>query len=185
MGVSALAIIANSTHAQPSELLSCFEPGTYCAESPLDTLSAFELGCDVTFVQFVGRLAFPPLVNRGPVTIAVRTLSRAGVPFPLYVEMRTRVGSGPDGCTTLLAGNIALVAQGLPPQCGGVWETVGPIDLTQVGVPLGWLYHVQLVGFVDGSTGLGSAGVACVRVSGVPSTVIGTTWQRAKCLYRE
>lgn len=180
-----LCLYVSGASAQPAELSTCLEPGTYCSESPLDTLEAFHLDCGVTFVQFVGRLAFPPLVNRGLVTIAVRTLAVQWTPFPLYVELRGHTAGEPQTCTTLLAGYVALVAQGLPMQCGGVWETVGPLDLTQIGIPLGSIYHVQLIGFQDAEFGYGTTGFACLRVRSETSPVADVPWQRVKLLYRD
>src|SRR5262245_18501323 len=168
--------------------MSCLEAGSYCSESPVDTIDVFHLGCGMTFVQFAGRLAFHPLVNRGPVTIAVRTVSAQWTPFPLYVELRGRLPSEPQSCTTLLAGDIVLVAQGLPMQCGGVWETVGPFDWTEHGVPLGSVYHVQLMGFRSpwvGDEGYGSTAFACLRVESAPSPVAAVSWQRVKFLYQD
>src|SRR5262245_35947934 len=156
-----LAALCNMAHAQPSELQSCFEDGSYCAESQLDTLA---ISCGTVFRQFVGRVAFPPLVNRGPVTIAVRTVRAPGTPFPLYAEVRGHISDEPTTCTTMLAGSVVFVAQGIVQQCGGVWETVGPIDLTQNGVLLGGIYHVQLVGFYDPTINQGTVAVACVEV---------------------
>jgi len=65
---SALAV------AQPSQLVSCLEEGSYCSESTLDTLLVPDgQDCGVTFYQFTGRVAFPALVNEGPITISVLT----------------------------------------------------------------------------------------------------------------
>jgi hypothetical protein len=183
-----LCAVCDVAVAQPSELSSCLELGSYCAESPLDTLNIFGQYC-TTFVQFVGRLAFPPLVNRGPVTISVLTRASQSTTFPLYVEIRGHTGGDPMECTTLTAGNLVLVAQGLPQQCEGVWETVGPLDLTQNGIPLGTTYHIQLVGFRFSRLGssYGSTGVSCVRVTSSasnPSAVAAAAWGGVKALYR-
>src|SRR5262245_20267224 len=164
MLVVLLCAFAVRASAQPTEFASCLEPGTYCSESALDTLELFAQDCGVTFVQFVGRLAFPPLVNRGPVTITVRTTSAVWTPYPLYLEVRGHTPGEPESCTTLLAGDVALVAHGIPRQCGGIWETIGPLDLTQSGIPLETIYHVQLIGLRDAEIGYGSVGFACLTV---------------------
>lgn len=182
LGLS-LLVPGTATQAQPSEFSSCFEEGSYCSESPLDTLIVDS--CGALFRQFVGRVAFPPLVNRGPVTIRIRTVSIPLTPFPLYVEIRGHTPSEPTSCTTLLAGDVVLVGQGIVRQCGGTWESVGPLDLTLSGVLPGGLYHVQLVGFVNPDNGYGTVGVACVELSSPTSLVQTVNWQRVKQLYKE
>src|SRR2546422_1404728 len=103
--------------AQQSELFSCVASGGYCSDTTGDVLAE---GCGQTFYQFTGRVAWPPLVNLGPVTIGVRTLANQGTPYPIYVEIRDHTSIDPQGCTTLLAGALVLVAQGST-QCGGEW----------------------------------------------------------------
>lgn len=169
--------------AQPSEFTSCFEDGSYCSESPIDTLIVD--ACGVAFRQFVGRVAFPPLVNRGPVTFRIRTISIPLTPFPLYLEIVGHSPNEPDMCTTLLAGYVILVGQGIVRQCGGTWESIGPVDLTQNGVLPGGLYHVQLVGFVNPDNGYGTVGVACIEIRSATNGIQAVTWQRVKHLYKE
>ena len=171
---------------QQSELFrSCLEEGSYCSESPPETLETFGRNCGEIFYQFKGRVAFPPLVSTGtPITIAVKTFATTYTPFPLYVEIRPRTPLEDSlDCTTLLAGALVLVAQGSD-QCGGLWESVGPIDLTQRGVALGKKYHVQLVFFEDNGSGWQSNGVSCIRVTSSPDLVVTNTWGRVKQLYR-
>src|SRR5262249_28918471 len=150
-----------------------------CAESSVDTLT---VSCGTVFRQFVGRVAFPPLVNRGPVTIAVRTVTIQWTPFPLYVEIRLHRPDEPRTCTTLLAGVVVLVGQGIVRQWGVCWESVGPIDLTQNGVPSGEPYHVQLVGFHQPSPRGGTVGVACIEVRSTSptSSVQPVSWRQVK-----
>jgi len=168
-------------HAQPSELLSCFEPGSFCSEAPMDTLETYGMNCGRTFRILAGRVGFPPLVNIGPVTIRVLTYGRPST-APLYVEIRGQ-REPVVGCTPDLAGALVFIARGFPWQCGGVWESIGPLDLTQVGVPLGSEYHVQLIGF-SGSY-IQSVAVACVEVvgPGATSPVRPVTWEIVKRIY--
>lgn len=166
--------------AQPTELFSCFEPGTFCSEAPFDTLETYDMDCGQTFKIIQGRVAFPPLRNLGPVTIRVRTYGRPAT-TPLYVEVR-----GPNraglGCTTVLAGSLVLIAYGFPTQCGGVWESIGPIDLTRTGVPMGEEYHVQLEGFRE--YGGQTVAVSCVEVTRGTTPVSAVTWGNMKRTYR-
>jgi hypothetical protein len=79
------------------------------------------------------------------------------------------------------------VAQGLY-QCGGIWESVGPIDLsTNFGIPLGTRYLVQAVGLLDAFSYWGSTGLACIRVTTETTTDVPsespTSWGRVKLLY--
>ena len=172
--------------AQPTELFNCLEDGSYCSETPLDTLASLGLACGEDFHVFVGRVAFPPLINRGPITIAVKSLSpHFYYRYPLYVEIVGRLPTDPPVCTTFLAGALVLVTQGLPTQCGGVWESIGPLDLTQSGIPLGSLYHIQVVGFRDLGSGYRSCGLACVTVRAEPTSAVALAgWGFVKQLYR-
>lgn len=185
LGVLALATVLGSTRAAadlPVEMLSCFEEGTYCAEAPFDTLETYGNDCGQTFRVVHGRVAFPPLRNAGPVTIRVRTYSGPAT-APLYVIVRGPSRGG-LGCTTYLAGSLVLISYGFPTQCGGVWESVGPIDLTRNGVPAGTEYHVQLEGF-RGYGGRSSA-VACVQVIRDSTTAVeDISWGNIKRLYSD
>jgi hypothetical protein len=83
---------------------------------------------------------------------------------------------------------VILVALGSS-QCGGLWESVGPLDLTRIGVPIGGLYHVQLVFFEDHYSGWRSNGFSCIRVSNdlvtdVPLSVATRSWGGMKILFR-
>jgi len=179
----AVSLVPACVGAQPTEMSSCLEEGSYCTEAIPDTLNTFGDDCGVTFRVVVGRLAFPSLVNRGPVVISVRTYARPGNLYPLYVEAAQR-GVPLPSCTTRLSGNLVMAAEGVPKQCGGVWETVGPLDLTESGIPLGAEYHVQLVGFHDPRTQTGTTGVACVSVSTPPNNVMRVPWHTVRVLYR-
>ena len=184
--VSFVMMVGPKAHAQPAELYSCMEPGSYCSESALDTLTEFD-HCGMYFYQFTGRLAWPVLVNAGPVTIAVQTKATEFTPYPLYIEIRGPTRP-PVECTTQLAGTVVIEAQGFPRQCQGIWDSVGPIDLRQIGIPLGGEYHVQAMSFLDHYSGWRSVGIACIRVTsspGSPSAVEAVTWGTVKTLFRD
>ena len=170
--------------AQQTELHSSFEEGTYCSESPPDTLDAVGLDCGVTFYQFTGRVSWPPLTNAGPITISVHTLDTPFTPFPLYIELRS---ADLQDCTTLTAGTVVLVANSLR-HCGGVRETIGPIDLMQTnGLTVGEEYIVQLVFLRDNASLWGSVGIARIDVTRSTTSSVTTTtgtWGLVKALYR-
>jgi len=77
------------------------------------------------------------------------------------------------------------VAQGLY-QCGGVWESVGPLELAHFGVPLGTRYVVQAVGLLDAFSGWGSTGLVRILVTTDATTdvsVESSSWGWVKSLY--
>jgi hypothetical protein len=180
--VVALFLPSAGLLAQPIEMSSCFEPGSFCSEAPMDTIETYGLNCGRNFLISMGRVAFPPLVNVGPVTIRVLTYGRSST-APLFVEIRGQ-REPIVGCSPYLAGALVLIAHGFPWQCGGVWESVGPIDLTRSGVPLGTEYHVQVVSFSGWS--IQSVAVACVEViaDSIPSPTRLATWDAVKRIYR-
>ena len=190
--ISLFVVMSGELQAQPSEFSSCLEEGSFCSEAPLDTIltrgPGGDFGCGQEFYKIIGRVAFPLLVNQGPVTISVLTLApSAYARYPLYVEIRPHVPGDPSNCTTLLAGTLVLEAQGFPTQCGGVWETIGPLDLTQRGIALGATYHIQVVGFRELMTGYHSTGLACIRLTSAVrerAPVALNAWGRIKQLYR-
>ena len=105
--------------------------------------------------------------------------------FPLYVEIRYRDPQvDPLVCTSFLAGGLVMIADGLPVQCGGAWESV-TIEPTRLGIPLNAAYHVQITGLKWWRV-YDSPGLACVRVTADTTTAIHTrTWSFVKKLYRD
>ncbi len=171
---------------QPTEFYTCLDDTNFCVDAPLDTMAlAPRFSCGETFYRFAGRLALPALRNIGPVTISVKTMGQSPTlkRFPLYVEIRYRDPQYPLGCEPFLAGALVMIAQGIPVQCGGVWESV-TVDLPRIGFPLNEPYHVQVVGL----RWLGqydSPGLACVRVTTEgPMAAITSTWSLVKRFYR-
>ena len=178
---------------EPTELYDCVDDATgpsFCSDS---TATLVDAGCGTTFNRYHGNIAWPVLRNVGPVTISVKTryLPFAGAQLPLYVEVRGRTEvEDPKDCRTGLGGLLILIAQG-GPACGGVWESVGPIDLAQFGVPLGELYNVQAVFFESlpspafpGRYLFHSIGFSCIRITSHPLAVTAARWSAVKALYR-
>jgi hypothetical protein len=168
--------------AQQTELHSSFEAGTYCSESPPDTLDPRGLDCGYTFYEFMGRVSWPPLTYVAPIVISVHTLDTPSTAFPLYVNVEVYHHSL-SGCSTLLAGRTVLAAYGAR-QCGGTWETIGPLDLFKlIGLPLGERYLVQVI-FLRHPGGPSSVGLARIDVTPEITGIAAGTWGHVKALYR-
>ena len=179
-------------HAQEAtELYDCvgdLDTDDFCSDS--DGILVDE-GCGATFNRYIGRIAWPALRNVGPVTISVRTrYVRFGTThLPLYVEVRGR-DDPEEGthCYTGYGGLLVLQAHG-GVQCGGTWESVGPVDLAPYGVPFGAYYSLQVAFFeflpspIFGTVAH-SIGFSCIRVTSHPTLVAGTTWSNVKALFR-
>ena len=183
----ALVFVSLRSEAQvPTDLEDCVAIGaSFCTDS---TAVLVDDSCGETFNRYYGRLAWPPLRNVGPVTIAVETINAQGTTYPLYVEVRGRNDSTSTDCRTDMAGHLVLVAQG-GTQCGGTWESVGPVDLTPYGVALGENYHVQCVFFESMPGPLGGVahtiGFSCIKVTSQPDAVHTASWSLVKHLYRD
>lgn len=179
-----LMLVAVGARAQePTELYDCVNDAdgpNFCTVDSTAVLVGE--GCGATFNRYHGVITWPPLRNTGPVTISVRTLAtiHGTTHLPLYIE----VAEGVQGCRALRPGLVALVAQGVT-LCGGVWESVGPIDLREYGTRLGDLYTIRAV-FLESLPGTftsHSIGFACIRVSH-PLAVAPATWSSIKVIYR-
>jgi hypothetical protein len=183
--VALLVAVSGEARAQPAppiELEDCTGPGAeFCFDGDSTLISE---GCGVRFEGYVGRIAWQPLRNVGPVTIAVQTWSSfASQTFiPLYVEVVRRIDD--DGCVGTRPGRVVLMAEGSE-RCGGTWKSVGPLDLARYGVPLGDNYHVQCT-FFRTSTGVTvrTVGFSCIRVTSEPMPITRATWNLVKALYR-
>ena len=188
--VALMLLVAARAGAQaPTELYDCVDDPDgpdFCTSD--STVELVDAGCGATFNRYHGRIVWPVLRNVGPVTISVKTrYVRFGTThLPLYVEVDSR--AVPEDCITGLDGRLILVAQG-GPECGGTWESVGPINLVPFGVPLGGLYSVQAVFFEalpddHGEIPFHSIGFSCIRITSHPTAVASTTWSNVKALYR-
>jgi|SRR5262245_40491532 len=175
------AVVARAQ--EPTELYDCVNDAdgpNFCTADSTDVFVAE--GCGATFNRYHGVITWPPLRNAGPVTISVQTLALISgtTHLPLYIE----VAEGLQGCRALRPALVALVAQGAT-VCGGVWESVGPIDLKEYGIRLGDLYTIRAV-FLEslpGTVNSHSVGFACIRVSG-RLAVAPATWSTIKVFYR-
>ena len=181
-----LLIAAATVLAQEVELDHCLRDTEFCSETPVAVVDS---SCGQVFQAYRGRLSWAPLRNAGPVTVEVQTHRKNLLTsFPLYVEIVAFIDSTLE-CETRSAVSVVLVAQGTY-QCGGIWESVGPIDLTQHSIPLGALYRVQLEFFATLPDVHGvfrsSVGVSCVRVTTHPdpTAVRPGSWTVLKSLYR-
>lgn len=191
--IMVMVIAAQSGAQQPTELFDCLDDTdgpNFCSDS---TAVLVDDGCGVTFNRYRGRIAWPVLWNVGPVTISVRTrqMDFAGLTrLPLYVQVVNRQSpNDPRDCRTWAPGGfLVLVAQG-GPDCGGTWETVGPISLASYGVQLGQPYNIQIPFFEslpssDGRYYFHSVGFSCIRVTSHPTAIGAITWTNVKVLYR-
>jgi hypothetical protein len=178
---------ASAASAFDVELDDCLAISTrVCADSPRVLVGS---ECGPTFYRFNGRIAWPPLKNIGPVTIAIQTRAHPmSTVMPLYLEIQSL--SSIDDSTACRAGlgGVLLFAEPGSLDCEGIWTTVGPFDLQGFGVSQGEFYRVQVVFFetVPFPTGqIGhSPGMSCIRVTLQLSAVVPSTWTRTKLLYR-
>ena len=190
-----LVVAVRAIAEEPTELYDCVDdadgPG-FCTRD--STAVLVDEGCGATFTRYHGRIAWPVLRNVGPVTISVKTRVKRfpetqDIYLPLFIEVVGRTTSGDDFRCRSLGGIVVLVAQG-GPDCGGTWESVGPINLSSFGVPLGALYHVQTTFFeslpdpLSGYVQVHSLGFSCLRVTSHPVAVASTTWSNVKVHYR-
>ena len=185
------AILAKAQ--EPTGLFDCVDdadgPG-FCTRDSMPVL--VDEGCGATFNRYHGRIAWPVLRNVGPVTISVKARVKR-VPeegqtqyLPLYVEVVGRTFTNDDYRCRPLGGIVILVAQG-GPECGGTWESVGPISLVRFGVPLGALYHIQMTFFESLPPPAGqfcTLGFSCLRVMPEPDAVVAVNWGNVKALYK-
>lgn len=161
----------------------CLTEPRFCAET---TDAWADSSCNHVFYSYHGRMSFEVLRNAGPVTISILTRRRNVFRlFPLYVSIVQNVMES-DSCSSVVphGSSTVLVAQSSG-QCEGVWESIGPIDLTRHGIPLGSLYRVQALFLVTPPYGFEwrSVGLACVRVTST-SPVRELTWGLVKGLYK-
>jgi hypothetical protein len=176
--------------AQPTDLFICMPPySPTCfqgggARTVADFCSTNPPTARV-FLNFFGRVAWYPLRCVGPITVAVETTSPPDVRYPLYVEIVPLRGPAdfPYVCGNL-PGNLVQIVYGHYGILCGVWDEVGPMDITRI-VPLGSLYALRLYFFAreDGF----SPAVGCVRVTAHPAdttAAVPSTWGRVKALYK-
>ena len=180
-----LVITAAPAFAQEAELEHCLRDGGFCSETPAAVVDS---SCGQVFYAHRGRLTWAPLRNDGPITIAVQTRRKNNLTvFPLYVELVAFLDT--LECETKAPISVILVAQGTG-QCEGIWESLGPIDLTRHSIPLGTTYRVQVEFFTsvpdDHGVFRSSVGLSCIRVTSHRDTtaVTRSSWSLLKSLYR-
>lgn len=191
--ILALCLVpVQATAQEPTDLYDCVDdedgPG-FCARDSTPVL--VDEGCGATFNRYHGRIAWPVLRNVGPVTISVKTrvkrFPETQTQFlPLYVEVVGRTFTNDDYRCRQLGGLVILVAQG-GPDCGGAWESVGPISLVRFGVPPGALYHIQMPFFEGPPPPTGqfhTIGFSCLRVTSHPDAITAVSWGTVKSLYK-
>ena len=161
----------------------------FCSDS---TAVLVDEGCGAVFKRYHGPIAWPVLRYVGPVTIAVKTRvllhATSTTLFPLYVEVTPR--DPPDTVTchrgSPNGGFVVLAALG-GTECGGTWESVGPLDLRQYGIVVGEHYNIRAVFLEtlpdDSGRIYHTIGFSCIRVTSHPSAVTSTTWSNVKVLF--
>jgi hypothetical protein len=183
LSLGILLVALATTFAQETGLQQCLGDGDFCSETAAVLIDS---SCTQVFYAYRGRVSWPALRNQGPITVAVQThRNDPFAAFPVYVEIVTSVDSL-ECQTNLPAISVILVAQGTS-QCGGTWESIGPLDLTLHAIPIGALYRVQLEFFAtapdDHNIFRNSVGVSCIHVTS--TAAIGVKrWVDVKRLYR-
>jgi len=174
-------VVAAQGLAQDTKLYSCLPDSNVCIET-----DGFPVGnpfspCGVFWIHR-GLVSWPPLRAVGSITVEIETYDGALNVLPLYVEIKGRVDS--TGCKPPGSGEVILDTRSRQ-QCGGVWESVGPLDIRQF-TPIGSFYRIQVFSLVANPPGVGihSPGVRCLRVTVDPATVATESWGRVKMLYR-
>lgn len=182
-----IAVLLSSARAEAlSSIDMCLGSTPVCVESADAWIDS---SCGQVFYSYVGRVSFPLLQNNGPVTISILTHRRdLSQPFPVYVSIE-QVPSGSDSCSSVVPVGASTVLVGFGTrQCGGLWETIGPLDLVRHGVPVGSGYRVQALFFATPAhphaIEARSVSLACVRITEASSTQI-VEWGQVKRLYRE
>ena len=174
----ALLLLSETVVAQEADFYGCLGDGVFCTESEVTQV---DTSCGQDFFFSRGRVSTPPLLAVGPITVGVQTrvVGQSHI-IPVYVEI-ARV---PECRTTgVYVHYTVLVARGSE-TCGGVWESIGPIDLSRY-VLLGELYTIQLTFFdADVVPFARSVALSCVQVTSHPTALHSSSWSRAKTLYR-
>jgi hypothetical protein len=174
----ACSLQSPAVSAQMIELDAAITSG--CSEKPGELL---EGSCGENFFFYPGRVSWDPLVAVGPISISVQ--SRLGFdasPMPLYVEIVTNL---PDSTCQTVAGSpyVIMTSYGAT-ECGGIWQTIGPIDLKRY-VPIGGLYAIRL-SFIEGwpTPFARSPAVSRIKVKLHSTPVTLTSWTILKRIYQ-
>ena len=190
----ALSLPVGVSAQYPTDVLRCLEGefppwpgGCYDLGGPLAVdICSYDPPLARYYTRWFGRLALFPLQCAGPITVAVETASRVDTRFPLYVvvvpiPMDINLWNG--GCGDIPGYVVQIIYGHFGVPCG-VWDEVGPVDITAV-VPIGSLYALRLRSF--GSPTGHSPAVNCVQVTAHPvdpTPVAPTTWGHVKALFK-
>lgn len=180
LAISLLIGLCKPSFTQNTELYSCLPDSTACVESQDQLIADI---CSGSFFHFHrGRVSWPPLRAVGSTTVSIQTYGADNL-LPLYLEIVPVADS--VTCLPMQNGHVILETRSLA-QCGGLWETVGPIEITRF-TPIGSFYRVQLVfleGYPPSSFGLRSPGLGCIRVTAKPTSMHAHSWGAVKLLYQ-
>ncbi len=175
-----VVLAASQGLAQSTTFASCLPDSRVCVET-----EGFPVGnpfspCGVFWVHR-GYVSWPSLRAVGPITVSVETYDGALNVVPLYVEIKGRVDS--LACTPPGEGQVILTTRSRQ-QCGGIWESVGPLDIRQF-TPLGSFYRLQIFFLIANppSSEIHSPGVRCIRVVSAPQALFSASWSMIKTLY--
>ena len=165
---------------QDAELHACLPDSNACSETEAVPLADY---CGNTFYLYQGRVSWPALRAVGPIGASVQTYGPQDTYFPLYVEILPGVTS-PE-CTTGGGGSLLLETRGRG-QCGGLWQTVGPIDTVPLSIFPGDLYRIRVVFILPIPISVGhSPALACISVTTeTPSGSARRSWGQIKQLYK-
>jgi hypothetical protein len=176
-----------SAWGQPTEMYDCLGPSSTAC---FDTAGILvKESCGSQYYVHRGVVSWPSLLNVGPVTISVNTyLDPQWSQFPVYIEVYAAL---PDTCDTVSWGFLVLTARGSD-QCGGMWESIGPLDLTRLFIPIGMHYRIRAISYVlfwpapPYPSRWMSSGLSCIRVTSeaVQQPVSQLPWGHLKQLYR-
>ncbi len=141
--------------------------------------------CGDTFYLYHGRLSWPALRAIGPITVSVQTYRAVDANFPLYIQLLPVASTE---CATGGGGPLILETRGSA-QCGGLWQSVGPIDIINLfGITPGGLYRIR-VSFLQGLAlpywVTTAPALGCIHVTAsAPSGIVGRKWGDVKALYK-
>jgi hypothetical protein len=169
--------------AQESELHACLPDSNVCSETEAVPLSDY---CGNTFFLYQGRVSWPALRAVGPITVSVQTYGPEGTYFPLYVQILPFATT--SQCTTsgTSGGGILLLETRGLGQCGGLWETIGPIETIPFGISPGDLYRIRIL-FIQPTPNSGghSPALGCVSVTTeTPRAIAHKSWGQVKQIYK-
>ncbi len=163
-----------------AEITWHLQSGVFCAESTIENVGT---SCGEVFCFARGRVSSPVLIGGDSLTVAIKTwMPDFSYAQPVYVELVAT-----DSCSTRgLLPRYLLIAPHGTEACGGVWQSIGPVDLRWYLYP-GERYTIQLTFIDTDPPPFGrSTAVSSLQVTtdSVVSGVWPSTWGDVKRLYR-